>query len=119
MGSLASSSANAAFAATFQDERKTLNDTAADQALILRENLKLRLLNARLALMARDQVTYRDELKVAYGWLEKHYAVADPAVQSALASLRQAAATNIQAEVPALTASLTALRNLRAGKEKR
>jgi hypothetical protein len=34
MGSLASSSANAAFAATFQDERKTLNDTAADQALI-------------------------------------------------------------------------------------
>lgn len=92
---------------------------AADQALILRENLKLRLLNARLALMARDQVTYRDELKVAYGWLEKYYAVADPAVQSALASLRQAAATTIQAEVPALTASLTALRNLRAGKEKR
>lgn len=92
---------------------------AADQALILRENLKLRLLNARLALMARDQVTYRDELKVAYGWLEKYYAVDDAAVQAALASLRQAASTTIQAEVPALTASLTALSNLRAGKDKR
>lgn len=91
---------------------------AADQALILRENLKLRLLNARLALMARDQVTYRDELKVAYGWLEKYYAVDDVAVQAALASLRQAASTTIQAEVPAL-ASLTALRNLRTGKDKR
>ena len=34
MGTIASSSANAAFAATFQDERKALNETAADQALI-------------------------------------------------------------------------------------
>ena len=92
---------------------------AADQALILRENLKLRLLSARLALMARDQATYRDELKVAYGWLEKYYLADDPAVQSALATLRQAAATAVQPDVPALTASLTALRNLRPGKEKR
>ena len=92
---------------------------APGQGFFLRENLKLRLLNARLALMARDQVTYRDELKVAYGWLEKYYAVDDSAVQAALASLRQAASTTIQAEVPALTASLTALRNLRTGKDKR
>ena len=38
-----------------------------EQAWFLRENLKLRLLNARLALLTRDEAGYREDLRVGAG----------------------------------------------------
>ena len=46
---------------------------APGQAFFLRENLKLRLLNTRLALLARDQSTFRSELKQAQSWIERYF----------------------------------------------
>ncbi|HNG17477.1 uroporphyrinogen-III C-methyltransferase, partial [Accumulibacter sp.] len=46
---------------------------APGQDFFLRENLKLRLLNARLALLARDQWTFRNELRHAQAWLERYF----------------------------------------------
>src|SRR6202795_2665600 len=39
-----------------------------DQAFFLRENLKLRLLGARLALLAHDEASFKVDLKAASGW---------------------------------------------------
>lgn len=89
-----------------------------DQGLILRENIKLRLLNARLALLSRDQWTFRNELKAAHGWLERYFNTEEKSVQAALAALKQLSATDINVELPNLNDSLTALQNLKAVREK-
>lgn len=92
---------------------------APGQEFFLRENLKLRLLNARLALLARDQATYRNEIKVAQEWLSRHFLKDDKAVQSALATLKPMATVPLGIELPNLGDSQAALRSLRHSKEKR
>lgn len=92
---------------------------APDQEFFLRENLKLRLLNARLALFSRDQATFRSELKVAEDWLARYFAGEDKAVQAAQATLHQLAGSKLTLELPTLDDSQAALRNLRNGKDKR
>jgi uroporphyrin-3 C-methyltransferase len=92
---------------------------APGQGYFVRENLKLRLLNARLALFSRDQWTYRNELKVAQDLLNRHFEANDKAVQTAQTTLRQMTATEINVELPTLSDSQAALRSLRPGKEKR
>jgi uroporphyrin-3 C-methyltransferase len=92
---------------------------APGQGYFLRENLKLRLLNARLALFSRDQSTFRNEVKVAQDLLTRHFEANDKSVQAALATLRQMTATEINVELPTLSDSQAALRSLRQGKEKR
>lgn len=92
---------------------------APGQDFFLRENLKLRLLNARLALLARDQATYRNELKVAQQWLGRHFLNDDKAVQSARANLQEMLTAPLGLELPTLGESQAALRKLRNAKEKR
>lgn len=92
---------------------------APGQRFFLRENLKLRLLNARLALFARDQWTYRNDLKAARDWLETHFDARDKGVQSALTALRQVSATDINIELPNLSESLTALSSFKSAKERK
>ncbi|HEX6735022.1 MAG TPA: uroporphyrinogen-III C-methyltransferase, partial [Azonexus sp.] len=92
---------------------------APGQSFFLRENLKLRLLNARLALLARDHGTYRSELKVAQAWLKRHFAADDPAVQAAQGKLLQLLAADPGVELPGLNDSLAALAKLRGGKDRR
>lgn len=92
---------------------------APGQGFFLRENLKLRLLSARLALFARDQKNYRNELALAGHWLARHFSPEDKAVQAAQAQLKALAAASITIDLPDLRASQQALIVLREGKEKR
>ena len=100
-------------------DREDVALLAPGQGYLLRENLQLRLLNARLALFARDQWTFRNELKVAQDMLARHFEANDKAVQTAQTTLRQMTASEINVELPTLNDSQAALRNLRPGKEKR
>jgi len=90
---------------------------APGQEFFLRENLKLRLLNARLALLSRDQWTFRNELKVSRAWLDRHFDARDRSVQAAQASLAQLAAAEITVELPNLSESLNAIKTLRTVRE--
>ena len=92
---------------------------APGQSFFLRENLKLRLLNARLALLSRDQATFRGELKAALEMLGRLFDGRDKGVQAAQATLRQLLATEIVIALPGLNETQTALRLLRNGKEKK
>ncbi|NJD25901.1 MAG: hypothetical protein FIB06_10905 [Betaproteobacteria bacterium] len=89
---------------------------APGQEFIFRENLKLRLLNARLALLQRDQVTWRGELTVAGDWLGRHFDGEDKSVQAARGELRDLAGVKIAAELPDLRETRAALALLRNGK---
>ena len=91
---------------------------APQQVFFLRENLKLRLLNARLALLAHDQWTFRNELAQACVWVDRYFDGSDPAVQTASRSLKQLLATEISIELPNLNDSLSAIRSFKLGKER-
>jgi len=92
---------------------------APGQDYFLRENLKLRLLNARLALLSRDQWTFRSELKMSQAWLERYFNTNDKSVQTAIASVKQLAGTEIVIELPLLNDSLNALKTLKLAKERK
>jgi uroporphyrin-3 C-methyltransferase len=86
---------------------------APDQAFFLRENLKLRLTSARLALLTRDSRAYQGDLRAALAALETHFERKDAAVIAAAATLRKLQAAQLQAELPDLADTLEALRKLR------
>ena len=92
---------------------------APGQGYLLRENLKLRLLNARLAMLAREQEIFRGELKAAGEMLARYFDDQDKAVQEARAQLAQLQTANLAASLPDLNETQTALRHLRGSKEKK
>jgi uroporphyrin-3 C-methyltransferase len=89
------------------------------QEFFLRENIKLRLLDARLALLARDQEIYRGELLQSCAWIERYFDGNEKNVQSSLQTLKQLAATEISIDLPNLNKSLSAIKRFRAEKESR
>ena len=88
------------------------------QAFFLRENLKLRLLSARIALLQRDEKTYRSDLQAARQWLERFYDTRDRNLAPALAALRQLAEVRIGIDAPDINASLSAVRDYKLTREK-
>ena len=90
---------------------------APSQVFFLRENLKLRLLNARLALFAHDQWTFRNELKYAQTCVDRYFDPREKSVQTAQNSLKQLLATEINIELPNLNESLSAIKSFKLGKE--
>ena len=88
------------------------------QAWFLRENLKLRLLNARLALLTRDEAGYREDLRVAEGWIQRYFDVRAKASQSALAQMKQISSASISFEPPSIVDSLEAVRGFKARRER-
>ena len=84
------------------------------ESYFVRENLKLRLLNARLALLSRNEATFRDDLATAQETLLKYFDTRARATQSVQAALRQVQANNLQIEMPTLADSLNAVRNYKA-----
>ena len=92
---------------------------APGQSFFLRENLKLRVLSARMALLSRDQVTFRGELKAALEMLGRLFDGREKGVQAAQATLRQLLATEIVIALPTLDETQAALRVLRNGKDRK
>ena len=97
---------------------------AADPALIapenrfyLRENLKLRLLHARIALLQRDEAAFRGDIKAAQGWLNRWFDVKQKPVATAAQTLAQLAAAAVNVELPTIADSLNAVRTLKIPRE--
>ena len=84
------------------------------ESFFVRENLKLRLLNARLALLSRNEPTFRDDLASAQEILLKYFDTRARSTQSAQGALRQVQANNLNIEMPTLSESLNAVRNYKA-----
>lgn len=82
-----------------------------DQNYFVRENLKLRLLNARLALLSRDETTFASDLTAAQETLDKYFDTRARTTQQAQSALRQVQANNLAIEMPTLADSLNAVRN--------
>jgi uroporphyrin-3 C-methyltransferase len=92
---------------------------APSQSLFLRENLRLRLINARLSLLQRDNASFRDDLKLSVKWLEQYFDMRAPAVKSARDTLQRMTTSNLSLALPSLDETLAALRAIRLPREKR
>ncbi|MBX9631335.1 MAG: uroporphyrinogen-III C-methyltransferase [Burkholderiales bacterium] len=86
---------------------------APEQAYFLRENLKLKLLSARLALLARDEATFRADLKTAGKWLAQYFDGKSKSVANATATLKQLGESELALKLPDLADSLEAVRSPR------
>jgi uroporphyrin-III C-methyltransferase len=89
-----------------------------DQQFFLRENLKLRLLSVRIALLSRDEVVFRQELKAIQLWTARYFDTKSPVVSEMLTEMKKLSVTRINIELPDLSSSLQAVRNYRLTSEK-
>jgi uroporphyrin-3 C-methyltransferase len=78
-----------------------------EQNYFLRENIKLRLLSARIALLQHDESTYRADLRAAEKWLQDHFDMRENSSKIMLSTLRQLSASDIIIEVPDINETLT------------
>jgi uroporphyrin-3 C-methyltransferase len=99
-------------------ERQEMPLLSPTQAFFLRENLKLRLLSARMALLTRDEVSFRRDLKTAQEWLKRYFDVKSDVSALALGALQKLAASNIVIDMPDISGSLEAVRNYRVSHER-
>jgi uroporphyrin-3 C-methyltransferase len=91
---------------------------APAQSYFLRENLKLRLIGARLALLARDAASYKADLKAARDWLNRYYDTRNSNVAYAVGMLRNLHDAEVSVETPDIAATLEAMRGLRLVRER-
>ena len=89
-----------------------------NQEFFLRENLKLRLLLARIALLSRDANSYSQELKTAQLWAKRHFGGKAKQNVRMLAGLKKLAAYDISIALPDISPSLQAVRNFRLTRNK-
>jgi len=84
---------------------------APSQGYFARENLKLRLLNARLALLSRNESTFRSDMIAAQDAIAKYFDTRAKQTQTVQALLHQVQGSNLSIEMPTLADSLNAVRN--------
>ena len=88
------------------------------QEYFLRENLRLRLLSARIALLSHDDAGFKADVTAASAWIKQYFDTRSKGVQSLVSTLTQLAATPMPAELPDVSASLTAVRAVKASRER-
>ena len=87
------------------------------QTFFLRENLKLRLLSARLALLSRDETSFKHDLQAGQEWVTRYFDTQSADGALAIVTLQKLRASNISIELPDVSASLEAVRNYRVTRE--
>lgn len=89
---------------------------APDQAFFLRENLKLRLLNARLALLSRQFDIAQSDLRDAQSALERYFERSSRRVTTAIEGVKQISTQARTVAVPRPDATLAAITAAAAGR---
>ena len=88
------------------------------QAFFLRENLRLRLMSGRVALLAHEEDSFKADMRGAGDWLRRYFDSKDRMVSDALATLKQLSAAEVTIDVPDISGSLEAVRNAKLVRER-
>jgi uroporphyrin-3 C-methyltransferase len=89
---------------------------APEQGFFLRENLKLKLLNARMALLSRQTESARADVAAASAALHRYFDPGSRKTQAAASQLQQVQAQMRSVELPRLDETLAALATAAAGR---
>ncbi|MDR2926537.1 MAG: uroporphyrinogen-III C-methyltransferase [Azoarcus sp.] len=87
---------------------------APEQSAFLRENVKIRLLTARLAMLARDGHSYASDLERARNWIERFFDMTNGDVKAVVDELRSLEAVPVGVIRHELTESAAAVRRFQA-----
>jgi uroporphyrin-3 C-methyltransferase len=87
-----------------------------EQSFFVRENMKLRLLNARLGLLARQTAASRDDLQLVERDIHRFFDVSSRQGMTLLSLLKQTQNQLRQSDIPRLDNSLSALATAAAGR---
>jgi uroporphyrin-3 C-methyltransferase len=88
------------------------------QAYFVRENLRLRLLNARASLLARDEAGYREDLRASQAWVQRYFDGGSKQTADAVAQLKSLSGVSITFEMPTISESLDAVRGYKSRRER-
>lgn len=77
-----------------------------DQTFFLRENVKLRLLMARIALLQHDEQNYRTNMQAAEQWVKQYFDTSAPATSRVLREIRRLADDVVDTKIPDINESL-------------
>ncbi len=88
------------------------------QAYFVRENLRLRLLNARASLLARDEAGYREDLRASLAWVQRYFDSRSKLTADSLAQLKSLSTVSISFEMPTISESLDAVRGYKSRRER-
>lgn len=91
----------------------------AEQRQVVRGDVRLQLLNARVNLLNREEGLFRQDLGRGISTLERWFDPASREVQASIASLRELQGVPLTLKAPDLTETLTAIRQARAASESR
>ncbi|SAL16420.1 bifunctional uroporphyrinogen-III synthetase/uroporphyrin-III C-methyltransferase [Caballeronia peredens] len=89
--------------------------TSPDQGYFVRENVKLRLLSARLSLLSRSEPTLKSDLHAADAALARYFDPASKKVQAVRDLVKQVDQASLAVAVPNLNASLAAVHQFKRG----
>lgn len=89
-----------------------------NQEFFLRENLKIRLLSARLALLAHDETSFKQAMKTVQHWTAHYFDSHSPITARWLAEQNRLTATTLNIELPDLDPTLQQVRGYRLVREK-
>lgn len=81
----------------------------AEHRFYLQENLKLRLLSARIALLQHDEKNYQADLMLVRQWLQQYYDMQHPNAIKSMKILNQLIENRVTLALPELTESLNAI----------
>jgi uroporphyrin-3 C-methyltransferase len=87
------------------------------QAYFLRQNLKLRLLSARVAVLQRDEASFHSDVTAARNWLDQYFSRQDPTARAMRESLLALEKAPVALKDANVGESIQALRAWRGGKE--
>jgi uroporphyrin-3 C-methyltransferase len=91
---------------------------SVEHEFYLRENLKLRLLTARVALLQHDETSYKADLATVSTWINQYYDAKHPNAIQAFKLLKQLSGNNIDIQLPQLTESIAAVNRYKLSLEK-
>ncbi|MFO0480492.1 MAG: uroporphyrinogen-III C-methyltransferase [bacterium] len=90
-----------------------------EQSWFLRENLRLRLLSARHALLARDEPGFRGDIAASRAWVARYFDPRDPATVALAETLHELERAQVRIDLPEIGASIEAVRTLRVSRDRR
>ncbi len=97
-----------------QMEDPSLTLLRPDQTFFVRENLKLRLLSARIALLQRQEKIYMQDLQLASVYLNKYYDLKQAKTKNVVAHVNGLKQVKFETILPDLSNAVLAIRALRS-----
>jgi uroporphyrin-3 C-methyltransferase len=88
-----------------------------DQSYFVRENIKLRILTARVALLQHDENTYKADLQTTKNWLNSHFDLRDASAKNAIVTIQELSSSAINIQMPDIEESLTLASNYKLSLE--